>query len=118
MFPWQAECLQMGNVLDKFIQAWKNKGSYIYRLELKGQFIYQFHRVILYIPFKFFFIYLALLPFFCLTIHAIFSYSFLLSADFFFQNQLFRKILSGIPSECQTVWTQIRPDILLVLICV
>ena len=27
-----------------------------------------------------------------------------------FQDQLFRKILSGTPSECQTVWTQIRPD--------
>ena len=34
-----------------------------------------------------------------------FSY-FLSSADFF-QNQLFRKILSGIPSECQAVWIQI-----------
>ena len=30
----------------------------------------------------------------------------------FFQNQLFRKILSGIPSECRTDWIQIRPDIL------
>ena len=30
---------------------------------------------------------------------------------FFFQNQIFRKILSGIPSECQTDWIQIRPDI-------
>ena len=39
------------------------------------------------------------------------------SADFF-QNQLFRKILSGIPSECQTAWTQIRPDILSGLIWV
>ena len=29
----------------------------------------------------------------------------------FFQNQLFRKFLSGIPSECQAVWVQIRPDI-------
>ena len=28
----------------------------------------------------------------------------------FFQNLLFEKILSGIPSECQTVWTLIRPD--------
>ena len=27
-----------------------------------------------------------------------------------FQNQLFRKILSGIWSECQIVWIQIRPD--------
>ena len=31
----------------------------------------------------------------------------------FFQNQLFQKFLSGIPSECQTDWIQIRPDILL-----
>ena len=29
---------------------------------------------------------------------------------FFFKNQLFPKILSGIPSECQTDWIQIRPD--------
>ena len=36
---------------------------------------------------------------------------FLSSADFF-QNQLFQKILSVIPSECQTDWIQIRPDIL------
>ena len=28
----------------------------------------------------------------------------------FFQNELFLKILPGIPSECQTVWIQIRPD--------
>ena len=40
---------------------------------------------------------------------------FLLSADFF-QNNFFRKILSGIQSECQTVWIQTRPDILSVLI--
>ena len=37
--------------------------------------------------------------------------AFLLPADYF-HNQLFRKILSGIQSECQTVWNQIRPDIL------
>ena len=44
---------------------------------------------------------------------------FLSSADFF-QNQCFWKILSGIfiPSECQTVWIQIRPDILSGLIWV
>ena len=42
---------------------------------------------------------------------------FLSSADIF-QNQLVRKILSGIPSVCQTVWIQIRPDILSGLICV
>ena len=28
----------------------------------------------------------------------------------FFQNLLFQKILSGILSECQTVWIQIRTD--------
>ena len=38
-------------------------------------------------------------------------FKFLLSADFS-QNKLFRKTLSGIPSECQTDWIQIRPDIL------
>ena len=37
---------------------------------------------------------------------------------FFFQNQLFQKFLSGIPSECQTVWIQIRPNILSGLIFV
>ena len=36
----------------------------------------------------------------------------------FFQNQLLRKILPEIPSECQTVWNQIRPDILSGLIWV
>ena len=30
----------------------------------------------------------------------------------FFQNQLFRKNLSEIPSEYLTIWIQIRPDIL------
>ena len=38
--------------------------------------------------------------------------------DDFFQIQLFRKIISGIPSECQTVWIQIRPDVLWGLIWV
>ena len=38
-------------------------------------------------------------------------YAFLSSADFF-QNQLFQKKISGIQSECQTVWIQIRPNIL------
>ena len=36
----------------------------------------------------------------------------------FFQNQLFRKIMLGIPSECQTVWIQTRSDVLSELICV
>ena len=34
----------------------------------------------------------------------------------FFYNQLSRKILSEIPSECQRVWIQIRPGVLLGLI--
>ena len=38
-------------------------------------------------------------------------FMFLSSADFF-HNQHFVKILSKIPSECQTVWIQIRHDIL------
>ena len=42
---------------------------------------------------------------------------FLSSADFF-QNQLFQKFLSGTQSECQTVWNQIRTDVLSVLIWV
>ena len=29
---------------------------------------------------------------------------------FFSENQLFRKIILGMPSECQTVWIQIRPS--------
>ena len=29
----------------------------------------------------------------------------------FFQNQYFPTILSGIPSECQTVWIKIRRDV-------
>ena len=40
-------------------------------------------------------------------------HAFSSSADFF-QNQLFQKILQGIPSDCQTVWIQIRIGILLV----
>ena len=44
-------------------------------------------------------------------------YAMLSSADFF-QNQLFRAILSGIPSEFQMVWIQTRPDVLSCLIWV
>ena len=39
-------------------------------------------------------------------------HAFLLSAFFFFKINFFEKILSGIPSECQTVGTQTRPDFL------
>ena len=34
------------------------------------------------------------------------------SADYSFQNHRFRNILTGISSECQTVWIKIRPVIL------
>ena len=37
-------------------------------------------------------------------------HAFLSSAHYFHQNQLFRKIISGIPSECPTVCIQIRPQ--------
>ena len=36
----------------------------------------------------------------------------------FYQNQHIRKLLSEIPSECQTDWIQIRPDVLSGLIWV
>ena len=36
----------------------------------------------------------------------------------FFQNQPFFKTLSGIPTECQTVWIHIRPNVLSGLIWV
>ena len=53
----------------------------------------------------------------CIVISCFYSlptaYFFMLfsSADFF-QNQSFNKILSGIPSECQTVRILIRSDVL------
>ena len=46
-----------------------------------------------------------------------FSCFFVVDANFF-QNQLFRKIFSEIPSECQIVWIQLRLDILSGLIWV
>ena len=46
------------------------------------------------------------------------NFSYFLSYADFFQNQHFRKIILGIPSECQTVWIQIRPDFLSGLIWV
>ena len=44
-------------------------------------------------------------------------HAFLSSADFF-QECLFKKNLSGVQSECLTVWLQIRPDVLFNLIWV
>ena len=42
--------------------------------------------------------------------HWVILHAFLSSA-YFFYNKLFQKIISGIPSKCQTVWIQIRPNI-------
>ena len=47
-----------------------------------------------------------------------FTCFFVICGFFFFSINFFQKHLSGIPSECQTVWIQIRPDILSGLICV
>ena len=46
-----------------------------------------------------------------LTLHTGYLAYFLLSADFF-SKSTFCKIISGIPSECQAVGIQIRPDFL------
>ena len=46
------------------------------------------------------------------------KFCILLSSAELFKNRPFHRILSGIPSESQTVWTQIRPDILSGLIWV
>ena len=42
----------------------------------------------------------------------------LLSADFFFKFKFSKNTFRNTRSECQTVWNQIRTDILSVLICV
>ena len=43
----------------------------------------------------------------------------LLSSVDIFQNKLFRRFFSGLPSECQkTVWIKIRPEILSGLILI
>ena len=46
----------------------------------------------------------------------VFFHTFLLSSADFFKINCFKKNLSGILTECQTVWIQIRTDILSVLI--
>ena len=51
-----------------------------------------------------------------LCLLGIFSYFFVVCC--FYKINFFKKILSGIPSECQTVWIQIRLDILSGLIWV
>ena len=40
-------------------------------------------------------------------------HAFWSSVDFFFFQNWFFQNLSGIPSQCQTVWIQIRPDVLI-----
>ena len=40
-----------------------------------------------------------------------FAYFFVVCC-FFLYNYRFQKILSGTPSKCQTVWIQIRPNVL------
>ena len=52
----------------------------------------------------------------CLTLYLLGNFHAF--CHLFFQNQLFRKTLSVIPSECQTVCIQIRPDIFAGLILV
>ena len=53
------------------------------------------------------------------SLHAgyLYMFCFLSSVDFF-KLSFFKKILSGIPLACQTVWIQIRPDVLSGLIWV
>ena len=41
-----------------------------------------------------------------------FASFFFVVCHFFFQNLFFRKIILGIPLECQAVWIQIRPDVM------
>ena len=53
-----------------------------------------------------------------LTLYLLGNFLCFLSSAEFFQNQLFHEIVSEIPSECQTVWIQIRPDIMSGLIWV
>ena len=54
----------------------------------------------------------------CLTLCTLGNVSCFFVVCCFFRNQFFQKILSGIPSKCQTDWIQIRPDILSGLIWV
>ena len=42
---------------------------------------------------------------------------FLVVCWFFFKISFFQSIISGIPSECDTIWIEIRPDVLWVLNC-
>ena len=60
---------------------------------------------------------LAVLAYIFMVTHSLPLGIFLSSADFF-QSQLFGKNLSRIPSECQIVWIQSRPDFLSGLIWV
>ena len=57
------------------------------------------------------------MPVSALTLCMLGNFECFLSSSDYFRNQLFPKILSVIPSECQIVWIQTRPD-MLGLICV
>ena len=46
------------------------------------------------------------------SLHSGYFFSCFSSSADFFLNQIFRKNISGLPSECQTVWIQIRPDVM------
>ena len=46
----------------------------------------------------------------CLSLCLLGNFSCIFVVCWFFQNQFSRKILSGILSECQIVWIQVRPD--------
>ena len=52
------------------------------------------------------------------SLHSGYFFIFLLLSADCFQNLLIQKVLSGTLSECQTVWIQIRANILWVLIWV
>ena len=45
-----------------------------------------------------------------LTLCLLGNFSYFFVVCLYVQNQLFQKILLGIPSVCQTVWNQISPD--------
>ena len=47
----------------------------------------------------------------CISLCMLVIFHALSSVDFFQDHFFFQKILSGILSECQTIWIQIRSDV-------
>ena len=82
-------------------------------------FFFFFHMIFMKLPLKFRFLNFGYLSIWKLMFHSfacwVILHSFLSTVDSFF-DFFFQKDLSGIPSKCQTVWIQIRPDILSSLI--